>query len=388
MQINKTPVIAHFSGAFFVKSETFIYHYLSHMKSFKPICLGWRIENLGEGGFFFPKQDIYSLQLRRYSSKWFYYGILKRILRRELYFEDILKKRGARLLHAHFGHNGAQALEMKSKVNIPLVTTFYGADLSKRDVIHLLKEQYQQLFREGDMFLVEGPHMKEKLHQLGCPEEKIHIQPIAIPVDTISFRERKPKANRNKTVRLLFCGRFTEKKGLIYALKAVKKVWEEYRYRHIRFCMIGDGELKEQIETFVKENRMIDYVELPGFLNYNDYLRQLEEADIFIHPSVTAANGDSEGGAPTTILEAQALGLPVIATYHADIPNVVVPGKSALLSAEGDVEELTQNILFLLKNQHLWHQMGKTGREFIEKYHDIGKEVSSLEEKYSRLIEK
>jgi colanic acid/amylovoran biosynthesis glycosyltransferase len=382
--IKNKSVVAHFSGTFFVKSETFIYHYLSHMHAFTPICLAWKIENPDH--FLFPAHDTYLLQLKKYSGKWFYYGILKRLLKRNLYFESILKKRNARLVHAHFGHNGPQALEVKSKVNIPLVTTFYGADLSKRDVVHLLKEQYQQLFREGDMFLVEGPHMREKLHQLGCPKEKIHIQRIAIPVDAISFRERKPKGNRDKTVRFLFCGRFTEKKGLIYALEAVKKVWEEYRYRDIRFCMIGDGELKEEVETFVKENRMTDYVELPGFLNYKDYLGQLEEADIFIHPSVTAANGDSEGGAPTTILEAQAMGLPVIATYHADIPNVVVPDKSALLSAERDIDGLSRNILFLLENQHLWPRMGKTGREFIRQYHDIKKETPRLEEKYRQLI--
>ncbi|UCH98479.1 MAG: glycosyltransferase [Candidatus Aminicenantes bacterium] len=377
------PVAAHFSGTFFVKSETFIYHYLSHMKTITPICLAWNIANLDY--FSFPSRDIYLLQLKRYRLKWFYYGILKRLSNRNLYFEGILKSRGVRLIHAHFGHNGVQALQMKGKLNIPLVTTFYGADLSKRDMIDPLKKQYQQLFERGDLFLVEGKHMKSKLSQLGCPEEKIHVQRIAVPVETIRFRERKPKGNQ--AVKLLFCGRFTEKKGLIYALEAVKKVREDHGHRDIHFCMIGDGELKETVETFVKENRMTDYVELPGFLNYNDYLRRVEEADIFVHPSVTASDGDSEGGAPTTILEAQAMGLPVIATYHADIPNVVVPDKSALLSPERDVDGLCRNILFLLENQHLWTQMGKTGREFIEQYHDIKKEVQNLEEKYNRLIE-
>ncbi len=379
------PVAAHFSGAFFVKSETFIYHYLSHMKSFTPICLAWRIENLGEGGFFFSPRDIYSLQLRRYSSKWFYYGILKRILRRNLNFENILKKRGARLLHAHFGHNGVQALKVKKKVKIPLVTTFYGADLSKSDMIKPLMKHYKKLFAQGEMFLVEGEHMKLMLQGLGCPPEKIHIQRIAIPVETIQYKERKPKG-KNITW-LLFCGRFTEKKGLVYALEAVKKVYNEHHCRNIRFCIIGDGELKEEIEAFIDKNKMKKYVELPGFLSYRDYLKKVEEADIFIHPSVTASDGDSEGGAPTTILEAQAMGLPIISTEHADIPNVVVPNRSALLSAERNVEALTRNILFLLENQQLWSPMGKVGREFVEEYHDIKKEVLNLEEKYKSLLE-
>jgi colanic acid/amylovoran biosynthesis glycosyltransferase len=386
MQINGAPIIAHFSNAFFVKSETFIYHYLSHMRSFKPICLGWRIENLGEGGFFFPVQDIYSLQLGRCSLKWFYYGILKRIFRHDFYFENILKKRGARLLHAHFGHNGVQVLKVKKNVKIPLVTTFYGADLSKRDMVEPLMKRYKKLFARGEMFLVEGEHMKLMLRDLGCPPEKIHIQRIAIPVDTIQYKERKPKG-RNIT-RLFFCGRFTEKKGLVYALEAVKKVYEEHRCRNIRFCIIGDGELKAEIEAFITRNRMTEYVELPGFLSYRDYLKKVEEADIFLHPSVTASDGDSEGGAPTTILEAQAMGLPIVSTEHADIPNVVVPNRSALLSAERNVEALTRNILFLLENQQLWSVMGKVGREFVEEYHNIKKEVPNLEEKYRTLIER
>jgi colanic acid/amylovoran biosynthesis glycosyltransferase len=312
------------------------------------------------------------------------HGIYKRLFRRNLYFENILKDREVSVLHAHFGHNGVQALKLRRTLPIPLVTTFYGADLFRYDMIRILKEQYKRLFARGQMFLVEGEHMKEKLHSLGCPKQKIRIQRIAIPVESIRFKERKPKGS--KPVKLLFCGRFTEKKGLLHALEAIKNVRDQKG--GVTLCAIGDGELKEEIDAYVKKHRLADSVELPGFLSYPDYLRKVEEADIFIHPSVTASNGDSEGGAPTTILEAQALGLPVISTYHADIPNVVVPDRSALLSAEKDVAALTRNILFLLENQHLWSQMGKTGRAFVEEFHDIKKETPKLEEKYMALLRK
>ena len=112
----------------------------------------------------------------------------------------------------------------------------------------------------------------------------------------------------------------------------------------------------------------------------------MEKADLFLHPSVTADNGDSEGGAPTVILESQAHGMPVISTYHADIPNIVRPNKSALLSNERDVVSLADNILYLLENQDVWANMGLEGRHFVEQYHDIEKEVILLEEKYERLL--
>jgi colanic acid/amylovoran biosynthesis glycosyltransferase len=378
--LNSKPIVAHFSNTFFVKSETFIYHYLKHMKRFAPICLAWRLKN--RDLFPFPPRNLYSLQLPRHSLKWMINGIARRLLKRNLYFEGILKERGVSIMHAHFGHNGVQAMLLKRKLKIPLVTTFYGADLSRYDMIRPLRNQYKKLFQRGRLFLVEGEHMKEKLHSLGCPLRKIKIQRIAIPVQDIAFRERLPKGNG--IVKFLFCGRFTEKKGLIYALEAFKKVRKQIN--NIRFCIIGDGELKEDIHFFVKKHKLENCVELPGFLNYDEYLKRVEEADIFLHPSVTASDGDSEGGAPTTILEAQAMGLPVISTYHADIPNIVVPDRSALLSAERDIDALARNILFLLENQHLWRDMGKTGREFVEAHHDIKKEARKLEEKYRSLV--
>ena len=64
-------------------------------------------------------------------------------------------------------------------------------------------------------------------------------------------------------------------------------------------------------------------------------------------PSITAQNGDTEAGAPVAILETQATGLPVISSYHADIPEVVVDGKSALLAPERDVGTLAKHLEYL-----------------------------------------
>jgi len=144
--------------------------------------------------------------------------------------------------------------------------------------------------------------------------------------------------------------------------------------------------LRHSLEAFVQDAGLGELVCFLGFLPYKEYLAEMEKADIFLHPSVTAGNGDSEGGAPTVILEAQAHGLPVVSTYHADIPNVVIPGKSALLSQERDIASLADNISYLLKNQDIWEEMGREGRHFVEKYHDIEKEIGVLEERYDRLL--
>jgi colanic acid/amylovoran biosynthesis glycosyltransferase len=386
MNDDRKPVVAHFDyPVFLAKSETFIYQYISHLKRVHPVCLSWGFENLDQ--FPVPDEDLCLLSSKKYSLGWLFHGIWRRYLKRDRAAEKIafafLENRKARLIHAHFGTTGVLTFRLKKALNIPHVTTFYGFDISQLAAKKKWLKLFKVLFHEGDLFLVEGPHMNLKLKALGCPEDKIRIQRIAIHVDQIFFRPRKPKEKGEKAI-LIFAGRFIEKKGLIYALQALKKV--RIKNNDFEFRIVGDGPLKVELTEFIRKNRMENYIRLLGFLSYEAYLKEMQKADIFLHPSVTAADGDSEGGAPTTILEAQAMGMPVISSYHADIPNIVVPGESALLSEERDREKLSENILHLLDSQAAWKEMGHAGRGFVEKYHNITKEVITIEDKYLHLI--
>jgi colanic acid/amylovoran biosynthesis glycosyltransferase len=111
----------------------------------------------------------------------------------------------------------------------------------------------------------------------------------------------------------------------------------------------------------------------------------MRHADIFLHPSVVDADGRSEGGAPTSILEAQALGMPVVSTLHCDIPYVTRPGESALLVPERDSGALADALRTLLDDPGGWGEMGRAGRAHIEAHHDIVREAPRLEERYLRL---
>lgn len=381
------PVVAHFKDCFFINSETFIYNYLTNFNNYDPICLASEFINLDE--FFFKYKNMYLI-----NNKLLKYNLIKKIyfkLYQYSYSYDLnkavsaIKGRNAKLIHAHFGPNGYAALRLSKKIGIPLVTNFYGFDISM--IISLFdkwKHRYQRLFKEGDLFLVEGQFMKTKLIEMGCPPEKIKIQRIAIPLEKLKYRVHNQKKNGEKII-FIFCGRFVEKKGLIYALQAFKEVLT--KYTNFEFRIIGDGLLKAEIEYFIVQNKMSDYVKLLGFLKYEDYLKEINEADILVNPSVTACNGDTEGGAPTTIIEAQAFGMPVLTSFHADIPNIVVPDSSALLSSERDSAHLAQNIIFLIENQDAWEKMGIVGRHFVEEHHNIEKEIGGLENKYRELIE-
>ncbi len=377
------PVVAHINKQYFARSETFMYFYLSHFRRTHPICLSWG-PIINTDSFPFPLSDCYTVRAKRYTLRWFWAEAWRKLAGRLVLAESILRGRKARLIHAHYGPVGWWALPLKRRLLLPLVTNFYGYDVAPEIEEEGLDwpQRRQELFGEGDLFLVEGPFMQRRLIDFGCPPEKVQIQHIAIKVQEMPFRPRKPSTD-GKVV-ILFAGRFYEKKGLLYALQAVRDVWRSRR--NIEFRIIGDGPLMPKVQAFVKEHQMEPYVRLLGFLNHKDYLQEMQDADIFLHPSVTAADGDSEGGAPTTILEAQALGMPVVSTYHADIPNIVVPGKSALLVPERDSQALYAALSDLLEHPEIWEEMGRAGRAHVEMYHDVDREVWALEEKYFTLL--
>ncbi len=103
-------------------------------------------------------------------------------------------------------------------------------------------------------------------------------------------------------------------------------------------------------------------------------------------PSITAQNGDTEGGAPVVIIEAQATGLPIISSYHADIPDVVVDNESALLAPEKDVECLAKHLEYLVEHPDLWDKMGRIGRKYVEQEYDLTAQVQKLENIFDTLI--
>jgi colanic acid/amylovoran biosynthesis glycosyltransferase len=122
-----------------------------------------------------------------------------------------------------------------------------------------------------------------------------------------------------------------------------------------------------------------------GPINQNECLKLYQEANIFILPSVTSDNEDQEG-TPVVLMEAQAMGLPVISTFHSGIPEVVVEGKSGFLVPEKDVDALAEKLEGLIEHPEIWPEMGRYGRKFVEERYDIKKLNQQLVEIYQNLI--
>jgi colanic acid/amylovoran biosynthesis glycosyltransferase len=374
--LKEQPVVACCLARYLPRSHTFIYEGLKDIRALRLIVLAGERDDPAR----FPFPEVYFAHDRRFTRAWLQSQIDRRLFHM-LPRERVARRNGVRLLHAHFGASSAWTLPLKRKLGVPLITTFHGYDISLRSSIEEWGDSYCELFAEGDLFLVGGGYMRRRLVELGCPEEKIEVHHLGINTRNFAFASRRP--GDNGKVVLLFVGRFTEKKGLPYALQAISEVYSDHK--NIEFRIVGDGEFRPQIERLVRELGIGECVTLMGAQSNAAVAEEMARAHIFLSPSVTAADGDSEG-TPIALMEAQSSGMPVVSTNHADIPEVVLDGKSGFLVPERDVEALAERISYLIANPQSWEAMGEAGRMHIEESYNSHLSARKLEEIYLRWV--
>ncbi len=378
------PVVAHFVFPYLFRTGSWIHSPLVHMKRYAPIVVTEQTENLDV--FPFPRVHAYAdLGYARKIALCLREGRLRGA--RPAFYAHVLRRQKACLIHAHFGDVGAELLDVRRRVGLPMVTSFYGADVSQLARDPAWRDRYRQLFAEGQVFLGEGSATRRALLALGCPPDKAIIQRLGVPLETLPFVVRRP--DPSGLVKILIAGTFREKKGIPDALRAVARV--QQRYPRLRVTLIGDsggkpGDEEEKREILALVGRLNGAVTWVGFQPYTVFRRMLLEHHVFLSPSITARDGDSEGGAPVAIVEAEATGMPVVATVHADIPEVVVDGESALLSPERDVRRLAEHLERLVTEPRLWEPMGRRGRAHVERNHDARVQTGRLEEIYAAVL--
>jgi len=375
--------ILHFNHTFFARSETFIRRFVEKSASFSSCAVaGGKIEsNLKQSSgqnipsFQLPKKFYTRKSLR--GAMRFFHEKMSGQLYREKAFAEYLKSFEPDMVHCHFGTNGVYFMEILEKFNLDysFATTFYGFDASSLPIEdEVYREKLPGLWKKGAAFFAEGPAMAEKIIALGAPEAKVHINPLLIPVEEYPQKQHFRKAE--EPIRFLMIGRFVEKKGFHLFLQALGKVKEQLPPFEVN--IVGYGEMEETYKEIASTQGMADVVHFLGGKDHNEVLEALVIHDFFVHPSLTAANGDSEGGAPTIILEAQTVGIPVITSNHADIPFIM--GYHDFLCKENDLQSL-QKVIQEAVAYSGWKERIEKGREKVISQHSYSNNT-----KYEELI--
>ena len=277
------------------------------------------------------------------------------------------------LVHAHFASGGRSALPLARSLQVPLVVTFHGKDVT----VHRRKpDLYRRLGEDASLFICVSNFIRDRALEAGFPSQKLLVHYIGIDREMFS-----PSVSSEATQGVVFVGRLVEKKGCEYLLRAMQLVQQVHP--ECELTVIGDGPLRPSLEALAKGLNVRCHfrgVQSPAAVR-----TALRTAKIFCVPSVTAENGDSEG-VPIAFAEALAMGVPVISTTHAGIPELVMNRKTGLLVPERDSEALADSLSLLLIDQDLWQDLHYAGPKNVEERFDLKTQTVLLEQIYRRAI--
>jgi colanic acid/amylovoran biosynthesis glycosyltransferase len=283
---------------------------------------------------------------------------------------------------AHFGPLGqtAAALREAGAISGRLATVMHGVDVSA--YVRDAPDTYDELFRVGELFLPISEVWKEKLLTLGCDSSRIAVHHMGVQTDRYRFRARRYEPGQ--ALRLLTVGRLMEKKGVADALRAVAQLVR--RGIPVSYLIVGDGPLREELETLASELGIADRVGFLGWQNQAAVATLMNTADVLLAPSVTSSDGDQEG-IPVTLMEAMASGMLVVSTWHSGIPELVEDGRSGLLVPEGDDEALAAALAGLAHGRPDWAAVSQAARARVEEAFDVRKLNRHLVERFAALLD-
>ncbi|MCT6700629.1 glycosyltransferase [Rheinheimera sp. 4Y26] len=270
-------------------------------------------------------------------------------------------------LICHFGTTAslAQQLQQAGLLAGKIVPVFHGFDLSEQKVLSKYQSCYQELFLVCPAVFAISKLWCQRLAELGCPKDKIKL--LRTGVDTQKFLFPSPERALQQPLQLLSVARFTEKKGLEFAISAIallKSAGVAVQYR-----IIGDGPLRPALTAQIHNLGLEQDIQLCGVQPPARVAEALAQSDVFLLPSVTAGNGDMEG-IPVSLMEAMASGVICLSTYHSGIPELICHGKSGLLVAERDAAAIATELQRLIQGHYALGELRKNARASIEQEFD------------------
>jgi colanic acid/amylovoran biosynthesis glycosyltransferase len=373
------PVVAVYRSSLLAPSETFIRNEALALRRYVPIFVGEQRQN----GLDLPDDRVFvgtpGRRLRR--------AMLRRLPTHDPFRRIVRACRAHHvdLVHAHFGPDGVQGLELARRVGVPLVVTFWGFDATIADEAMLAEggalatyvRRRPELFDEAALLIGVSRFIRDELRRQGAPEEKLRVHHTGHP------RATGPEPGRRELT-VLFIGRHVEKKGLGDLIMAMASV--RATVPRARLVVIGDGPLRRGYEELARD-RLQGAAEFVGWLTADDVSQRLRRASVLCVPSRRAANGDAEG-LPTVIPEALAHGVPVVGTRHSGIPEAIGWDGGGLLADEGDIDGIARQLTAVLTDGDLWQRLSAAAHQNVERNFDVDRQVEEIERLYDEALDR
>jgi colanic acid/amylovoran/stewartan biosynthesis glycosyltransferase WcaL/AmsK/CpsK len=305
----------------------------------------------------------------------FQYG--RRALSLSLLFETAPFFRNYDVVHCQFGKNGQFGAILKQiGLQKKLVVTFHGYDI--REGVAAGAQMYKDLWEEADCVIAISKYNQEKLLRFGALPEKIVLHPVGI--DCRRFPYRPASLKNGGPIKLLSIGRLVKEKGFESGIRAFHRLLQKKPELAIRYDIIGEGCLRNSLAALIDELGLKQQVRLLGAREQERIVPALQAADIFFAPSLAEV-------LPVALMEAHAVGLPIVATRVGSVDQIVIENRSGYLVPPGDVCALSQRLEALIDHPEEWESMGRAGRQHVEQCYDIDRLNDRLVKIYQQLLD-
>jgi glycosyltransferase involved in cell wall biosynthesis len=373
---SKTPMVV-WAGTWLPYSQTFIYEQLLAERRFESTVFCHRYA--GNHDKLFPHPRVRTLPMYEWPT---YLS-----MRVSPTYTRALRELKPAILHAHFGFHGVHAAGFAKREKVPLIVSFHGKDgaaltyEARRRIEFLPYRNWlaPAMFRTAQRYLPVSNDQADLLISAGVDVRKIHVHNLGIPLDRFEVEDRP-----DGPLRVLMVGRFVEKKGMEYGIRAMGRIRSEFP--DARMKIIGSGFLEKRLKRIVFDLDLEDIVEFLGVVPPDRVADEMKAASVMLCPSVVSPWGDREGGL-TVCKEASATGLPVVSTFHGGIPHVIEHGRTGILVPERQVTPIVDALWELARSKKLRDELGLEGRRKMEREFDSRIQSDRLEAHFQDVID-
>lgn len=276
-----------------------------------------------------------------------------------------MRREGLRHVHAHFGTNSSTvAMLAAAIIGGSFSVTVHGPEEFDKPQLIALPEK----IRKAAFVAAVSSYGASQLRRLVPPEYWDRIRIVPCGIEKSFYAGAMAPAPRD--ARFVCVGRLCEQKGQLTLVEAAGEV--KKRGGAFRIVLVGDGEMRGAIEAAIAAHGLSDCIELAGWKTPTEVRGEIEKSRAFILPSYAE-------GLPVSIMEAMVLGRPVISTYVAGIPELVVPGETGWLAPAADAPRLADAMMAAITaDAARIEEMGRAGRARAVRRHDIDEIAANL----------
>lgn len=284
-----------------------------------------------------------------------------------------LRGAGIQHVHAHFGTNSADVAMLTHVLGGPQwsMTVHGPAEFDRKPLLNLPEK-----IRRSQFAVAISSFGRSQLYRYVDHAYWPKIQVVHCGVDP-EFLEG-PTPTQPSARRIVCVGRLAEPKGQLLLIEAARLLRD--RGEQFELVLAGDGEMRAEIESMIARYQLGGSLRLTGWISGEQVKQEILASRAMVLPSFAE-------GLPVVIMEAMALRRPVISTYVAGIPELIIPGQHGWLIPAGDIDALVGALLALFETpEDKWIEMGQAAHARVAAHHNIDTEAQKLRKLFQQCV--